>query len=198
MIQALRVVLLGEGGGLDVTAAETTEAVVQALDICTQVERAYVLGTSPGSPGGAAMESIVFLRDRAARPFCRIRRLAWLAARSEKIHLVICEHQNLLLAAWLIARLRGARLAAILTDGGDWQAPGSWFAPFLAKGIDSFATFDVAAARQFSLWSGIPRDRGVLLQRPRRPQASDAGEPVRPPRAPNAFAADVADWLWGV
>ena len=25
-----------------------------------------------------------------------------------------------------------------------------------------------------------------------------AGEPVRPPRAPNAFAADVADWLWGV
>ena len=77
MIEALRVVLLGEGGGLDVTAAETTEAVVQALDICTQVERAYVLGTSPGSPGGAAMESIVFLRDRAARPFCRIRRLAW-------------------------------------------------------------------------------------------------------------------------
>jgi len=197
MIEALRILLLDDTGGPDAAAA-TAEAVVRALDACTHVERAYVIGGQGAPPAGEAMESIVFLRHRAARPFFRGRRLAWLALRSEKIHLVICGHQSRLLTAWLVARLRGARLAAILTDNGAWRGPRSWIAPFLARGIDSFAVFDTASARQFSVWSGIPRDRGFLLQRPRQPQMPGAGEASRAAREPNAFAADVADWLWGV
>jgi hypothetical protein len=50
---------------------------------------------------------------------------------------VICGHLNLLRAAWLLARLRGARLALIIHGIEAWERR-SWLYGLMLKSVDSF------------------------------------------------------------
>jgi hypothetical protein len=56
----------------------------------------------------------VYDRKAAAGNFALLRRVFWYAWRGFKPDLVVCGHLILIPAAWLLARLRGARLVLII------------------------------------------------------------------------------------
>lgn len=186
MIKALRVVLIDHGGAPSRMAA----LFATAFEACGQVERTYVFGGQM-RVAEPARESVVILHNRGERPLLQ---LIHFALRTDAIHLVVCQDQHALPMAALLAWLRGARLATVLSDNRSWQAPQSRLACWFARRIDGFVAFDEAMARQFSRWSGVPRDRGFLMRQPRLDETWLAPSGLEA----DAFAGDVADWLWGV
>jgi hypothetical protein len=73
------------------------------------------------------------VRRKAARgKFAFLRRVLWCAWRGSRPDLVICGHLNLLPAAWLLARLRGCALGAIIHGIEAWKQR-SWLYGLMLK-----------------------------------------------------------------
>src|SRR5262249_25146043 len=76
--------------------------------------------------------------------------------------LVVCGHLNLLQAAWLYARLRGARLAAIIHGVEAW-VPRNELANRLIRSVDAYIAVSRHTAEKFTCWSRVPVERVFIL-----------------------------------
>jgi hypothetical protein len=85
----------------------------------------------------AIRESVVCDRKAPGGKFAFFRRVLRYAWRGSKPDWVICGHLNLLPAAWLLAWLRGARLALIIHGIEAWKQR-SWLYGLMLKFVDSF------------------------------------------------------------
>jgi glycosyltransferase involved in cell wall biosynthesis len=76
---------------------------------------------------------------------------------------LICGHLYLLPAAWLLARLRGARLALIIHGLEAWRPSGKILVNWLARSVDSFISVSRYSAERFTRWSKVPMERAFIL-----------------------------------
>jgi phosphatidyl-myo-inositol dimannoside synthase len=70
-------------------------------------------------------------------------------------------HLNLLLA-WLLARLRGARLALIIHGIEAWKRR-SWLYGLMLKSVDSFIAVSRYSAGRFTAWSNVSKKQFFIL-----------------------------------
>ena len=91
--------------------------------------------------------------------------VAWLSHtwRDERTDLVVCGHIHLLPAAWLLARLRGARLALIIHGVEAWAPSRRFVANWLARRVDAVIAVSRYSAEQFARWSKVPMERAFVL-----------------------------------
>jgi phosphatidylinositol alpha-1,6-mannosyltransferase len=83
--------------------------------------------------------------------------LAWV-----KPDLVICGHLNLLPAAWLLARLRGARLALIIHGIEAWKRRSLLYGLML-KSVDRFIAVSRYSSERFAAWSNVAKQQFFIL-----------------------------------
>jgi phosphatidyl-myo-inositol dimannoside synthase len=76
---------------------------------------------------------------------------------------VICGHLYLLPAAWLLARLRGTRLALIIHGLDAWTPSGKILSNRLARHVDCFISVSRYSAERFTQWSKVSMDRAFIL-----------------------------------
>jgi phosphatidyl-myo-inositol dimannoside synthase len=107
------VMLLTDGFGGFGGISKFNRDFMQALDASSIAERVYALPQLIPHPIKEPIPvSVVYDRKAARGKFAFLRRVLWYARRGSRPDLVICGHLNLLPAAWLLARLRGAALGA--------------------------------------------------------------------------------------
>jgi phosphatidyl-myo-inositol dimannoside synthase len=165
MTPALRVVMLltdafGGVGGI----AKFNRDFLQALDACAIVERVHAKPRLiPESIGEVIPEAVVFDRRAAVGKAAFLRRLGAHVWRGGQVDLVICGHLYLLPAAWLLARLRGARLALIIHGLEAWTPSGKILSNQLAHRVDSFISVSRYSAERFASWSNVSMDRAFIL-----------------------------------
>lgn len=82
--------------------------------------------------------------------------------RGDRIDVVVCGHIHLLPAAWLLARLRRARLVLVIHGFEAWQAK-SWVRSLLAGQIDDLIAVSRTSAARFCGWSGFALERATIL-----------------------------------
>src|SRR5438874_2274066 len=92
-----------------------------------------------------------------------MRRLAAHATPGNQVKLLICGHLYLLPAAWILARLQGARLALIVHGLEAWAPSRKYWTNRLASTIDAFIAVSRFSAERFTAWSKVPMDRGFIL-----------------------------------
>ena len=137
---------------------------LQALDACAPVDRVYVLPQLiPQSIEETIPEAVVYDRKAATGWPAFLHRLASRMRRYERIDLVICGHLHLLPAAWLVARLRGARLALIIHGVEAWAPSQKLVANWLAPRVDAVIAVSRYSAEQFARWSKVPIERTFVL-----------------------------------
>ena len=122
MTNALRVLmLLTDGFGGVGGIAKFNRDFLQALDGCAVVERVHAQPRLIPEPIEEVIpEAVVYDRRAAGGKLAFMRRLGAHAWGGGRVDLVICGHLYLLPAAWLLARLRGARLALIIHGIEAW------------------------------------------------------------------------------
>src|SRR5262245_50581047 len=122
MTHRLRVLmLLTDGFGGFGGIAKFNRDFLTALDACVLVERVRALPrVITEAINEVIPESVVYDRRAACGKAAFVHRLIAHARDGERVNLVICGHLNLLAVAWLYARLRGARLAAIIHGVEAW------------------------------------------------------------------------------
>jgi phosphatidyl-myo-inositol dimannoside synthase len=117
---------------------------MQALDASSVVARVYAFPRLVPDPiEEPNPESVVYDRKAARGKFAFLRRVLWYAWLGSKPDWVICGHLNLLPAAWLLAWLRGARLALIIHGIEAWKRR-SWLYGLMLKFVDSFIAVSAA------------------------------------------------------
>ena len=113
--------LLTDGFGGIGGIAKFNRDFLQALDGCGMVERVHALPRLiPALIDEPIPESVIYDRTAARGKAAFMLRLVAHAWRDDRIDLLICGHIHLLPAAWLLARLRGARLALIIHGVEAW------------------------------------------------------------------------------
>src|SRR5580693_10616468 len=118
--------LLSDGFGGFGGIAKFNRDFLTALDSCDVVGRVHALPRLiPGPIDERIPEVVVYDRRAAAGKRAFIMRLASHLATRERPNLVVCGHLNLLPAAWIYARARGARLALIV-HGFEARTPRRW------------------------------------------------------------------------
>ena len=161
MTKSLRVLmLLTDGFGGVGGIAKFNRDFLQALDSCALVERVHAKPRLIPAPIEEVIpESVVYDRRAARGKVAFMLRLAAHVWRVRPVDLLICGHLRLLPAAWLLARLRGARLALIIHGleawepsrklwRTDWQGP--WMPSFRSA---IFRRKDLPAGPRY-LWIG--------------------------------------------
>jgi phosphatidyl-myo-inositol dimannoside synthase len=137
---------------------------LQALDACAPVERVYALPRLIPQPIDEEIpEAVVYDRKAASSWLAFLRRLASHTWRYERADLVVCGHLHLLPAAWLSARLRGARLALIIHGVEAWAPSQKIVANWLARRVDAVIAVSRYSAEQFAGWSKVPIERAFVL-----------------------------------
>jgi phosphatidylinositol alpha-1,6-mannosyltransferase len=164
MVNSVRIVmLLTDGFGGTGGIAKFNRDFLQALDACADVQRVHALPRLiPVAIDEPVPESVVYDRAAARGKFAFIRRVLAHAWRRGPAELVICGHINLLPAAWLLARLRRARLALILHGVEAWtrkNAPTG----LLMFSVDAFIAVSRHTAERTAAWSKVPAGRFVIL-----------------------------------
>jgi glycosyltransferase involved in cell wall biosynthesis len=137
---------------------------LNALNVCSLVERVYALPRVISEPIDEAIPEAVIYERRAAggrisHAFAAMRR----ALRGPRADLVICGHINLLPLAWIAARLAHARLALVIHGYEAWAASSHRLSNLLVKRIDAFIAVSRYSAGRFVQWSGVPHARGFIL-----------------------------------
>src|SRR5262249_14794523 len=74
-----------------------------------------------------------------------------------------CGHIHLLPAAWLLARLWGARLALIIHGIEAWTPSRKRLANWLTHRVDTFIAVSKYSAERYIQWSKQSMDRAVIL-----------------------------------
>jgi phosphatidylinositol alpha-1,6-mannosyltransferase len=164
MLDSLRIaMLLTDGFGAMGGIAKFNRDFLQALDASVDVARVHALPRLvPARIDEPIPESVVYDRKAARGKLAYLRRMlshAWLGPRAD---LVICGHMNLLPAAWLLARLKGARLALIVHGIEAWGKRSAVISA-MARGVDSFISVSHCTAERTAAWSKAPRDRFFIL-----------------------------------
>ncbi len=156
--------LLTDGfGGLG-GIAKFNRDFLRALDACALVQRVHALPRLVPQPIEEAIpEAVVYDRKAAYGPLAFLWRLALHAWRDERIDLVVCGHLHLLPAAWLAARLRGARLALIVHGIEAWGPSQKFLMTWLARKVDTVVAVSRYSAEQFARWSKVPIERAFIL-----------------------------------
>jgi glycosyltransferase involved in cell wall biosynthesis len=106
---------------------------------------------------------VVYDRKAAAGKMAFMGRMFAHLFGASSVNLVICGHINLLPAAWLASRLRGARLVLIIHGIESWERPSSLLSRRLAGGVDAFISVSRFSAEKFGSWSGVSMERGFTL-----------------------------------
>jgi glycosyltransferase involved in cell wall biosynthesis len=165
MTTGLRVLmLLTDGFGGFGGIAKFNRDLLQALDGCASVERVHALPRLiPGPIEEAIPERVVYDRGAARGKASFSFRLAAHGWRDGRTDLVICGHLYLLPAAWLWARLCGARLALIIHGFEAWAPSRKTLTNRLARTVDCFIAVSRYSAERFSGWSKLPMDRAFIL-----------------------------------
>jgi phosphatidylinositol alpha-1,6-mannosyltransferase len=164
MIESMNIVmLLTDGFGFLGGISKFNRDFMQALDASAIAERVYALPRLIRNPIDEPIpESVVYDR-KAARGKCAfLRRVLWYAWRGSKPDIVICCHLNLLPAAWITARLRGARLALIIHGIDAWTDRG-WLFRFMLRSVDSTVAVSRYTAGRFGTWSKVSQDQVFIL-----------------------------------
>lgn len=164
MTAALRVVmLLTDGFGSVGGIAKFNRDFLQALDACAMVERVHAQPRLiPGPIEEIIPEAVVYDRRAADGKTAFMRRLGARVAGGD-VDLLICGHLHLLPAAWLLARLRGARLALIIHGIEAWDPPPKVLTNPLARNVDTVVSVSRHSAERFTRWSKVPMDRVFIL-----------------------------------
>jgi phosphatidyl-myo-inositol dimannoside synthase len=165
MSHGLRVLmLLTDGFGGVGGIAKFNRDFLQALDGCGMVERVYALPRGiPGLIDEPIPESVIYDRTAAGGKAAFVLRLVAHVWRDGRIDLLICGHIHLLPAAWLLARLRGARLILIIHGVEAWTPSRKHLANWLAHRVDAFIAVSKYSAERFTRWSKLSMDRGFIL-----------------------------------
>ena len=137
---------------------------LRALDDCILVERVHVLPRLIPEPVHEQIpEFVVYDRFAARGKVAFASRLLAHTWRGRCVDLVICGHIHLLPAAWLSARLRGARLALIIHGIEAWRPTRKRLATWLAHRVDAFVAVSNYSAERFIQWSEQSMDRAFIL-----------------------------------
>jgi glycosyltransferase involved in cell wall biosynthesis len=157
------VMLLTDGFGSLGGISKFNKDFMQALAASPVSERVYALPRLIPDPIDEPIPaSIIYDRRAADGKFAFTRRVAWHIWRGSKPDIVICGHMNLLPAAWLLARFRGARLALIIHGIEAWARRSRLFALML-RSVDSFIAVSHYSADRFVAWSKVSRDEFFIL-----------------------------------
>ena len=81
----------------------------------------------------------------------------------ERFDAVICGHIHLLPPAWVLARLKGARLVLIVHGYEAWAPPRRRISCWLAARIQGLIAVSRLSAERFCGWSGFPTAQTFLL-----------------------------------
>jgi len=166
MTTALRMLmLLTDGFGGVGGIAKFNRDFLQALDACDLVERVQALPRLIVEPikNRAIPEAVVYDRRAADGKAAFMRRVGAHLWRAGHLDLVICGHINLLLAAWLLARLRGARLVLMIYGIEAWEPPRNPLKRLLVGTVDAFISISRLSAERFNRWSKVPMERVFIL-----------------------------------
>ena len=165
MTNALHILmLLSDGFGGVGGIAKFNRDFLLALDRCNFVERVQVLPRLIVEPIGRAIpEAIVYDRKAAGGKIAFMHRVAAHLYRANQLNLVICGHINLLPAAWLAARVRGARIILIIHGIEAWERPRRLLERWLAQKVDGFISVSRCSAERFADWSKVPIERSFIL-----------------------------------
>jgi glycosyltransferase involved in cell wall biosynthesis len=156
--------LLTDGFGGQGGIAKFNREFLRALDSCGVVERVYAFPRLIPRPIEETIpETVVYDRGAARGRIAFIFRLAAHALRRNRADLVICGHLYLLPAAWILARVWGARLALIVHGLEAWQPTRDPWTNRLAGSIDGFIAVSQFSADKFIAWSKVPTDRAFIL-----------------------------------
>jgi phosphatidyl-myo-inositol dimannoside synthase len=164
MMKSINIVmLLTDGFGSVGGIAKFNRDFMQALDASALTERVYALPRLIPDPiEECIQESVVYDRKAAAGKVAFLRRILWYAWQGSKPDLVICGHLNLLPAAWLLARFRGARLALIIHGVEAWKGRG-WLYRFMLRSVDCTVAVSRYTAGRFSAWSKVSHGKVFIL-----------------------------------
>jgi glycosyltransferase involved in cell wall biosynthesis len=165
MTKALRVLmLLTDGFGGIGGIAKFNRDFLQALDGCAAVDRVHAKPRLIPEPIAEVIpEAVVYDRRAAGGKTAFMLRLGAHAWDGDRVDLVICGHLYLLPAAWLLARLQGARLALIIHGIEAWVPSRKILANQLARNVDTFISVSNYSAERFTRWSRTPMDRTFIL-----------------------------------
>lgn len=156
--------LLTDGFGGFGGIAKFNRDFLQAVDACAFVERVHALPRIIRDPIEEVIpESVVYDRRAARGKIAFMKRVLALALRGGRIELVVCGHLHLLPAAWLLARLRGARLALIVHGIEAWVPTRHALANWLTRSVDTFIAVSHYSAERFARWSKAPLDQVSIL-----------------------------------
>jgi len=157
--------LLTDGFGGVGGIAKFNRDFLQALDACTLVDRVQALPRLIPEPIDKEVipEAVVYDRRAAGGKAAFMLRVGAHLFRAGRLDLVICGHVNLLPAAWLLARIRGARLVLIIHGIDAWEPSGQLLTRRLARSVDAFISVSRISAEKFSRWSKVPMERAFIL-----------------------------------
>jgi glycosyltransferase involved in cell wall biosynthesis len=165
MIKGLSILmLLTDGFGGRGGIAKFNRDFLGALDACPLVERTHALPRLISqSIEEAIPETVVYDRKAAGGRLAFLQRLASYTWRNKQIDIVVCGHLHLLPAAWLIARLRRARLVLIIHGIEAWTPSRTFVANWLAHRVDTIIAVSAYSASQFAGWSKVPTEKIFIL-----------------------------------
>lgn len=156
--------LLTDGFGGRGGIAKFNRDFLQALDGCGFVQRVHALPRKIPNPIDEPIpEFVVYDRKAARGKLAFLLRVVAHAFHDTPIDLLICGHIHLMPMAWLLARLRGARLVLIVHGFEAWRPSRKRLANWLARSVDAFIAVSKYSAERFSRWSKLPMDRAVIL-----------------------------------
>jgi phosphatidylinositol alpha-1,6-mannosyltransferase len=156
--------LLTDGFGSIGGIAKFNSDFLRALDGCSLVQRVHALPRHVSAPiEDSIPESVVYDRAGAKGKLAFALRLARHAWCGGQMDLMVCGHLHLLPAAWLVARLRGARLVLIVHGVEAWTPSRRCLANRLTRRLDAFIAVSQHSAERFIRWSKLPMDRAFIL-----------------------------------
>jgi phosphatidylinositol alpha-1,6-mannosyltransferase len=165
MTRNINVVMLltdafGGVGGI----AKFNRDLLGALDRCLLVGRVKALPRLISLPIEEALpESVIYDRAAARGRPAFAARLGANILQEDRADLVICGHLHLLPAAWLLARVRGSRLALIIHGVEAWTPSRKILANWFAAKVDCVVAVSRYSADKFCGWSKLPRDQVTIL-----------------------------------
>jgi phosphatidylinositol alpha-1,6-mannosyltransferase len=165
MNNSIRVaMLLSDGFGGFGGIAKFNRDFLQALDDSVRVEHVYVLPrTIPEPIDDVIPESVVYDRRAAVGKFAYMRRILAYLLWGDPVDIVVCGHRNLLPAAWLLARFRGAYLVLVIHGIESWEPSSSALTNWLTSRIDALISVSRLTAERFTRWAKFPIDRVFIL-----------------------------------
>jgi glycosyltransferase involved in cell wall biosynthesis len=156
--------LLTDGFGGVGGIAKFNRDFLRALDGCGIVERVHAIPrVIPRLIDEPIPESVIYDRKAVGGKMAFVLRLVAHVWRDNRIDLLICGHIHLLPAAWLFARIRGARLVLIIHGIEAWTPSRKHLANWLAHRVDGFIAVSKYSAERFTRWSKLPMDRAFIL-----------------------------------